>query len=143
MVKNHNRSVLKKLVFFSFIMFGFGYLLVPLYYKICEVTGINNFLEPDIVTENTQINFNRDLTLQLDANSRANMQWALVPVTKTIDFHPGELISFEYNLINLSNSSLKKNITSSKRFRKSLPHREILLCGIGYSTVTDFAKFLG
>ena len=31
------------------------------------------------------------------------MEWALVPVTKTIDFHPGELISFEYNLINLSN----------------------------------------
>ena len=69
MDKNHNLTVLKKLVFFSLIMFGFGYLLVPLYYKIFEVTGINNFLEPDIVSENTQINFNRDLTLQLDANS--------------------------------------------------------------------------
>lgn len=106
MDKKHNLTVLRKLVFFSLIMFGFGYLLVPLYYKICEVTGINNFLEPDTVSENTQINFNRDLTLQLDANSRANMEWALVPVTKTIDFHPGELISFEYNLVNLSNKKI-------------------------------------
>ena len=94
MDKKHNRIVLKKLIFFSVIMFGFGYLLVPLYYKICEVTGINNFLEPDIVSENTQINFNRDLTLQLDANSRANMEWALVPVTKTIDFHPWGIDKF-------------------------------------------------
>ena len=91
MDKKHNRIVLKKLIFFSVIMFGFGYLLVPLYYKICEVTVLGIF-EPDIVSENTQINFNRDLTLQLDANSRANMEWALVPVTKSIDFHP-ELIS--------------------------------------------------
>ena len=36
-----NRTVLLKLLAVTVLMFGFGYALVPLYKKICEVTGIN------------------------------------------------------------------------------------------------------
>ena len=36
-----NRVILVKLLVVTIGMFGFGYALVPLYKKICEVTGIN------------------------------------------------------------------------------------------------------
>ena len=39
-------TVAAKLLFFSVLMFGFGYAMVPLYEKICAVTGINNLLNP-------------------------------------------------------------------------------------------------
>ncbi|MDF6490133.1 hypothetical protein NLP00_25795, partial [Escherichia coli] len=36
-----NRSMLGKLAVVVVIMFGFGYAMVPLYKKICEITNIN------------------------------------------------------------------------------------------------------
>ncbi len=36
-----NRTILRKLLVVSVLMFGFGWALIPLYRKICEVTGIN------------------------------------------------------------------------------------------------------
>ena len=46
-----NVAMLKKLLVFSMIMFGFGYALVPMYEKFCEVNGINNLLQPDVMYE--------------------------------------------------------------------------------------------
>ena len=39
-------------------MFGFGFLLVPFYEKICEVTGLRNIAQADEV-RNTQVAVNR------------------------------------------------------------------------------------
>ncbi len=36
-----NTRMLGKLAVIALLMFGFGYSLVPLYKKICEITGIN------------------------------------------------------------------------------------------------------
>jgi cytochrome c oxidase assembly protein subunit 11 len=41
-VTEANSVVLRKLLIFTVIMFGFGFALVPFYEKICEVTGLNN-----------------------------------------------------------------------------------------------------
>ena len=35
-----NRTMLLKLVVMAFVMFGFGYALVPVYRQVCEVLGI-------------------------------------------------------------------------------------------------------
>ena len=50
-----NSVILKKLLIFTLVMFGFGFALVPFYEKICEVTGINNLLQADTLAENTQV----------------------------------------------------------------------------------------
>ena len=39
-VTEDNSTMLKKLLFFTVLMFGFSYAMVPMYEKICEVTGI-------------------------------------------------------------------------------------------------------
>ena len=42
-----NRTIMRKLVVVAVLMFGFGWALVPLYRKICEVTGINILTDKD------------------------------------------------------------------------------------------------
>ena len=46
-VAKRNSETLRKLAFIALLMFGFGYALVPLYEKICEVTGVNQLEKPD------------------------------------------------------------------------------------------------
>jgi cytochrome c oxidase assembly protein subunit 11 len=48
--KKLNAQMLGKLLVIAVMMFGFGYALVPVYKKICEITGIN-VLTPMLVTE--------------------------------------------------------------------------------------------
>jgi cytochrome c oxidase assembly protein subunit 11 len=54
-------------------MFGFGFALVPLYEKICEVTGINLLTkvdrEPRGRSRNTQVDTSRKIVVEFDANS--------------------------------------------------------------------------
>ena len=40
-LKRTNKQTFSKLAILSFLMFGFGFSLIPFYEAICEVTGIN------------------------------------------------------------------------------------------------------
>ena len=54
-----NTTLLRKLLVVAVLMFGFGWALVPIYRKICEVTGINLLTDKETGVEgrlrNTQI----------------------------------------------------------------------------------------
>ena len=74
-----NRQLLLRLTLSAVVMFGFGFLLVPFYEKICEVTGINNLLQPDrIEIGNTQIDTTRTVLVQFDANLH-DLPWRFQP----------------------------------------------------------------
>jgi cytochrome c oxidase assembly protein subunit 11 len=94
-----NLVTLRKLLVVACVMFGFGFALVPFYEKICEVTGINNLLKADTVT-NTQIDTGRWLTVEFDANVRSNLPWTFTPVEKQVRFHPGELVQVTFEIRN-------------------------------------------
>ena len=96
-----NRELLKKLLIISVMMFGFGYALVPFYKKICEVTGINNLIKPDVVAENTQVDKSRLVTIEFDANTSTHLPWRFKPVAGSITGHPGELIQMVYEVSNV------------------------------------------
>lgn len=97
-----NLILLRKLLVITVVMFGFGFALVPFYKKICEVTGINNILRPDTVVENTQIDYMRKLTIELDANTNG-VPWVFKPIQKSIDVHPGQLMQVMYEITNPTN----------------------------------------
>lgn len=90
--------MLGKLVVGAVAMFGFGFLLVPFYEKICEVTGINNLLKPDEVV-NTQVDATRTITVELDANIH-DLPWQFRPLQRVIKVHPGELATVSYEVEN-------------------------------------------
>ncbi len=101
-VASRNRETLRKLAVIALLMFGFGYALVPLYEKICEVTGINNLVKADEVV-NTQVDKSRTIVLEFDANVRGDIAWQLIPREHKRTIHPGELVHVVFDLKNSSN----------------------------------------
>lgn len=99
-----NRTTLKKLLVISVGMFGFGFALVPLYEKICETTGINNVIKPDVMpagdVANTQIDKTRSVTVEFDSNLRSDLPWSFKPLEASVRVHPGELSTVVYEVRN-------------------------------------------
>ncbi|MBE8158676.1 MAG: cytochrome c oxidase assembly protein [Betaproteobacteria bacterium] len=102
--KTLNAAAGGKLVLFAAAMFGFGYAMVPLYYKICEVAGINNLLNPQSA-ETVVVDENRAVRLEFDTNARG-----LVSMEPNIRLmkaaRPGETYSVIYTLKNLGGRAL-------------------------------------
>ena len=106
--QSDNRSILRKLVVVSVLMFSFGWALVPLYRKICEVTGINIVTLRDADAEraakNTQVDTSRTVIVEFDANTRG--AWQFRPQVSHLEVHPGELVHVTYDLVNLRERSV-------------------------------------
>ncbi len=100
-----NRVLLKKLIVVTIGMFGFGYAMVPFYYKICEVTGINAG-DDQVLAKNTQVDASRTITLELDANVDAKLPWKFEPVQKSVTMHPGEMVQVLYDVQNLADHEI-------------------------------------
>ncbi len=99
-----NRRLLLRLALSAVAMFGFGFLLVPFYETICEVTGINNFLRPEAeagarAVVNTQVDVGRVVTVQFDANLH-DLAWQFRPLQRSVQVHPGELVHVDYEVSN-------------------------------------------
>jgi cytochrome c oxidase assembly protein subunit 11 len=100
-----NTKVLAKLLVVALGMFGFGFALVPFYYKICDATGINSGGEQSLV-KNTQVDSSRWVTLEFDANTHAEMPWSFKPMQRSLKVHPGQLIQVEYEVVNTSDQAI-------------------------------------
>lgn len=96
-----NRGMLLRLMVVVVLMFGFGYALVPLYKKICEVTGINVVTTRDLYggsVRNTQVDKTRTITVEFDSNARG--PFAFRPVKTSMEVHPGEMTTIVYEVAN-------------------------------------------
>ena len=98
-------TTLTKLVVVALGMFGFGFALVPFYYKICEVSGINSGDEQSLV-KNTQVDTSRWVTIEFDANTNEGLPWQFTPVQHSLKVHPGQLIQVEYDVANNSDRAI-------------------------------------
>lgn len=94
-----NQVLLRKLLIVAAAMFGFGFVLVPFYKKICEVTGINSVLRADTVV-NTQVDGGRWLTVEFDTNVRNDLPWTFIPIERSVRIHPGELAQVMFEIRN-------------------------------------------
>ncbi|MCX7203820.1 MAG: cytochrome c oxidase assembly protein [Burkholderiales bacterium] len=99
---------LGKLALLVALMFGFGFAMVPLYRAICEVTGINSLtkIDPAVreLVRNTQVDTSRTVTIELDANHFG--AWQFRPEKRSVQAHPGELITVSYELVNSTSKDL-------------------------------------
>ncbi len=97
---HRNRDLLRRLLVVVGVMFAFGFALVPLYEKICEVTGIRNVMAADEPT-NTQVDVARSVRLEFDANVR-NVPFRFAPAEPVVSVHPGEVRQVVYEIVNTS-----------------------------------------
>ena len=99
--KKINLQMLGKLLLIAVLMFGFGYALVPMYKKICEITGVNVLTPKDVTVEptvNTQIDKSRTITVEFDANAQG--PWRFRPTVSSVQVHPGEMTQVVYEVVN-------------------------------------------
>lgn len=125
-----NRRTLRKLIAVSVLMFGFGWALVPLYRKICELTGINVLAARDAKTENvvrnTQVDTSRTVIVEFDANKQG--AWRFRPHKNYIQVHPGELVQVQYDLVNLENRTMAGQAIPSYAPRQAAQYLQKLEC---------------
>ncbi len=99
-----NRALARRLALVVMAMFGFGFLLVPFYDKICEVTGINRIGRADALT-NVQVDTSRTVRVELDGNLR-NLPWRFAAREPLVNVHPGELKQVIYEVVNTTDRPL-------------------------------------
>lgn len=99
-----NRALARRLVVVTLAMFGFGFLLVPFYDKICEVTGIRDLGRAD-PAGNSQVDRSRSVRVELDGNVR-NLAWEFRAREPLVAVHPGELVQVTYEIVNTTGRRL-------------------------------------
>lgn len=103
-----NRQMLGKLALLAVLMFGFGFAMVPMYRAICELTGINLLTKADPAVQeavrNTQVDTSRTVTVEFDANQFG--QWQFRPERRSLEVHPGEVVTVAYELSNSTGNEL-------------------------------------
>lgn len=99
-----NRALVVKLGVIVVAMFGFGYLLVPFYEKICEVTGLRNIDRADAVA-NTQVDKSRTVRVEFDTNLR-NLPWQFRALELSTDVHPGAVTQAMFEVVNLTDHAI-------------------------------------
>ena len=97
---NKPRTALAGIVV-ALAMFGFGYAMVPLYYRICQALGIDT-ATIEIFSEVTQAPVApRPLRLEFDANSHNDIV-AMTPESRTTRIDTGVAYKISYEISNLT-----------------------------------------
>lgn len=125
-----NATMVRKLVVVALLMFGFGWALIPIYRKICEVTGINILTDKDpkaaARAANTQVDKTRKIVVEFDANRQG--PWRFKPAVNHLEVHPGELVHVEYDLVNLEGRAMAGQAIPSYAPLQSGPYFQKLEC---------------
>ncbi|MEM9605116.1 MAG: cytochrome c oxidase assembly protein [Pseudomonadota bacterium] len=89
-------------------MFGFGYLLVPLYDIICDVTGLNG--KTGIIdvqaAQDYAIDPNREVAVEFSATVNAGGSWRFKPEAASMRVKPGEQYTAWFVAENLVNTDV-------------------------------------
>ena len=131
-VRRLNTQMFGKLIVIAVMMFGFGYLLVPLYKQICEITGINilAFQESEGVkvkpVDNSQIDRSRTITVEFDANAQGPFRFR--PTVNSMTVHPGEMAQVLYEVVNTQSHSVDAQAIPSYAPQQAAAHFKKVEC---------------
>lgn len=127
--KSLNRQMLGKLLVIAGLMFGFGYALIPIYKKICEITGINILTTKEAGLEavgNTQVDKTRTITVEFDANAQG--PWRFRPTVNSVQVHPGEMAQVMYEVVNTQARSIHAQAIPSYAPQQAERHFKKMEC---------------
>jgi cytochrome c oxidase assembly protein subunit 11 len=137
-IRRENFKMLGKLAVVTAGMFAFGYALIPLYRHICELTGINilslserqvpggGTAGRDVKLANSQVDLNRTITVEFDANARG--PWEFKPAQSTLKVHPGQLATVMYEFQNVQSRRMSAQAIPSYAPSQAAAHFNKLEC---------------
>jgi cytochrome c oxidase assembly protein subunit 11 len=124
-----NAQMFGKLVVIAVMMFGFGYVLVPIYKQICELTGINQLTTKDDTikpVDNSQIDRSRTVTIEFDANTQGPFRFR--PTVNSMQVHPGELNTVLYEVVNTQAHTVDAQAIPSYAPQQAAAHFKKIEC---------------
>lgn len=124
-----NARMLGKLLVVAVMMFGFGYALIPVYKKICEITGINTLTPKDATVEevaNTQVDKSRTITIEFDGNAQG--PWRFRPTVASMQVHPGEMAQVVYEVVNMQPRAIDAQAIPSYAPQQAAAHFKKMEC---------------
>ncbi len=101
-----NRMLLAKLSLAALGMFGFGYLLAPLYDRLCGSERATQTAAKDAARPVTRVDLARTVAVQYDANVHGSLHWSFRPLQRSSQVHPGELVHIRYEMTNESDDTV-------------------------------------
>jgi cytochrome c oxidase assembly protein subunit 11 len=134
-LRRDNRTMVRKLIVVTALMFGFGYALVPMYRAICDALGINVLSLSELKTavkaptaydKNTQVDLSRSITIEFDANARG--PWEFKPAVRSLRVHPGEVTTVMYEFKNTQNRAMAAQAIPSYAPMQAMQHFNKLEC---------------
>jgi cytochrome c oxidase assembly protein subunit 11 len=124
-----NKQIFSKLIVVAVMMFGFGYALVPMYKKICEITGINVLTQKDETVKavnNSQVDKTRTVTVEFDANVQG--PWRFRPTKASMQVHPGEMAEVVYEVVNTQSRNIDAQAIPSYAPQQAASHFKKMEC---------------
>ena len=124
-----NGRMLGKLAVIAVMMFGFGYLLVPIYKQICELTGVNILTSQEMKVkpiDNSQIDKSRTITVEFDANTTGPFRFR--PTVNSMKVHPGEMSQVLYEVVNTQTRSVEAQAIPSYAPQQAAAHFKKVEC---------------
>ena len=84
-----NKRLLIKLLIGVACMFGFAYLLVPLYSLVCKQVGINGRSATRDKVEHVAVDKSRTMRMEFSTVIHGDLRFKFYPLQHHIDIHPG------------------------------------------------------
>ena len=105
-VRRSHLSLTLRLAALAVAMFGFGFLLVPFYYLVCEITGIGG--RPSAVAAEAPLteDVSRRITVEFVALVNEYAPWEFRPETTVLEVEPGRLYDVKFFARNLTDRHL-------------------------------------
>lgn len=104
--RSHGRLTFR-LGLMAVAMFGFGFLLVPFYYLLCDITGIGG--RPNgtaVAAPVVAVDENRKVAVEFVAMVNEYAPWEFRPETTSIEVEPGKLYDVAFLARNLTDRRL-------------------------------------
>ena len=137
-LRGDNARMVGKLLVVAALMFGFGYALVPVYRAICSALGINVLSVSErfsagapgkanwTANGNTQVDLSRTITVEFDANARG--VWDFKPAQRSVQVHPGEMVTVMYEFKNIQNRTMAAQAIPSYAPMQAMAHFNKVEC---------------
>ena len=112
------------------VMFGFGYLMVPIYEVFCDITGLNGKTGrlSDNQAEYLAVDAERWITVEFVAVTNQNAAWEFAPEQAFMRVRPGQTYAMTYRAVNQLNQPAVAQAVPSVAPGKAAAHFKKISC---------------
>lgn len=123
-----NRSLTGRLLLMTLGMFGFGFLLVPLYDAFCEVTGFGGRTGSRVETAVEAPDLSRTVRIEFVTTVNAYGLWTFEPDVDSMTVHPGKMYYATFTAQNMTGTDKVAQAVPSVTPSSAVEHFKKIEC---------------